>query len=144
MKTVYAKNEIIPARPGYFAIDVQFSKENDDFNIVRNAVIAWHIWLYGDNADDTAFEVFPVCHEQQSDFGFNAVQHPDGSVVIRGDRSWRTLDEYAADLKQRLHNRDTAFQTRAEELFCKDPQFMKRHDEAGKRYIEDLRRKQAR
>ncbi len=82
------KKTIVPASPGYFAID--FERRGERVHAQQLPVIAWTIEL---GLRDTC-DVQPICIYDLSDLYEGAVLATDGRVAIRSHEWWETLDEY--------------------------------------------------
>lgn len=99
-------SQIIPAGPGYYALDLVGSPRDGSFRIQKQPVLAWFIAAECEDGPDTF--VTAVCQEALSDVWDGAILRPDGKVVIRGVRQWDSFEEYEKYALAERHNIATA------------------------------------
>lgn len=102
---------VVPAEPGYYALDRCGVGDNEAPVITKHPVIAWLIEVdnYSASGKDPNIFVKPICHHELSSLHNEEVLHPDGRVFIRGMKWWDSYNEFLADETSKGKN----FQTQA-------------------------------
>lgn len=94
---------VIPAEPGYYALDRMITcLTGKDIAINKSAVVAWIIRV-SDNKHQSTVE--PLCLDALSSSYENEVLHPSGRVVRFGVQTWTSYDEFERETLER-HRRE--------------------------------------
>lgn len=90
--------KIVPANPGYYALDRICYKKQDRIEVQKVPVIAWRITLTEDEAD-----ILPICADGLSDLWKGEILTPDGDVFWRYCESWKSIKEFEDAINVKKH-----------------------------------------
>lgn len=103
-KPAYKKHMVVPAQPGYYALDHITLDNEQIIDIKKEAIQAWVVSIY-ENKDGIITCMEPVTHEARSSSYEDAILYPDGRVVISGVQGWASLEDYSRHINSKRHGR---------------------------------------